>query len=119
MAVRNNRPKIEPVDQPDVYDPEEPVYVRNERGAVQSVTREHFDTYLTQVSQDTGLRYPLPGWEVVDEEEAREENPQLFGAHDPRISYTAAELTQQYQQRQMLEELYGKEQARKGSAEKE
>lgn len=91
------------------YDPEEVVYIQNERGGVHSVTRRHYDLYLTQTSPDTGKTYPLPGWKVVSEEEARKSNPQLFGSADPRIRYTAKELTEQYQQKQMYDALYSQD----------
>lgn len=95
------------------YDPDEAVYIKNERGAVHSVTRSHYDLYLTQTSPDTGKTYPLPGWAVITEEEARELNPQLFGVADPRITYTSKELKEMYEQKKMYDALFSEDQAPK------
>jgi hypothetical protein len=83
-------------------DPLETVYVRNERGAVHSCTRAHYEHYLTQQSQDTGKHYPLPGWELIDEAEARKANPQLFGEWDDRIVFTDDEIVRQLQREEAI-----------------
>lgn len=81
------------------------VYVKNERGAVQSVTRDHYEHYLTQRSTDTGKDYPLPGWEKITEAEAKKANPQLFGKPDPNIVFTDEELIRHYNRQKLLAEL--------------
>jgi hypothetical protein len=83
-------------------DPNETVYVRNERGAVHSVTRAHYEHYLTQQSQDTGKHYPLPGWALITEKEAREANPQLFGEWDDRIVFTDDEIARAVQREEAI-----------------
>lgn len=60
------------------------VYVRNAFGVVHSATEADYEKYLTQRS-DNGQLYPLPGWTVLTEAEAREASPQLFGAPDPNV----------------------------------
>lgn len=86
-------------------DPNETVYVRNERGAVHSVTRYHYEHYLTQQSNDTGKHYPLPGWSLVDEDEARKANPQLFGEWDDQIVFTDDELARQALREEAIQKL--------------
>lgn len=81
-------------------------YIKNERGAVHSVDDEHFDTYLTTRTNDGG-RFTIPGVTEITEDEARELNPQLFGAPDPQISFTDDELGTQIQRKRMLDELFG------------
>jgi hypothetical protein len=84
------------------FDPTETVYVKNELGMVHSVTRAHYEHYLTQQSQDTGKRYPLPGWALVTEKEAREANPQLFGEWDDRIVFTDDEIARAVQREEAI-----------------
>lgn len=72
------------------------VYIKHAgSGAVHSVTEEHYNTYLTEPSKIDGARYPLPGITVLDESQAEQENPQLFGAWDPQVTFTPAELVAQ------------------------
>lgn len=66
-------------------------YVRNEEGAVHSVTDEHFEDVLHETT-DSGRRYLLHGWTEISEAEARASHPQLFGKPDPTITYTSKEL---------------------------
>jgi hypothetical protein len=67
------------------------VYIRNAYGVVHSVSDEHYEKYLTQRS-DNGKLYPLPGWAVIEEDEAREADPRLFGAPDPNVVPNLAEI---------------------------
>lgn len=67
------------------------VYVRNAYGVVHSVTEADYEKYLTQRS-DNGQLYPLPGWAVIDEDEARAAHPQLFGAPDPNVVPNLTEI---------------------------
>lgn len=81
-------------------------YVRNEEGAVQSVTEEHFQERLHETT-NAGRRFLLPGWVELNEDEAREAHPQLFGAADPKITFTDDELIRALQRKRMLAELHG------------
>lgn len=60
------------------------IYIKNAAGGIHSVDEEHFDKYLSVVAED-GKRYPLPGVTVIDEQAAKAEHPQLFGAPDLNI----------------------------------
>lgn len=86
------------------------VYVRNEKGGVQSVTDEHYAKYLTTRTNDGGT-FPIPGVAVLTEDEAREANPQLFGAQDPQIVFTDDELARQLTRKKQLRELYAEDEA--------
>lgn len=86
------------------------VYIRNEKGGVQSVTEEHYAKHLTTRTNDGG-QFPIPGVEVITEEEAREAHPQLFGAHDPQIVFTDDELARQLTRKKQLAELYAEDDA--------
>ena len=66
-------------------------YIRNAFGVVHSVTDEHYEKYLTQRG-DNGELYPLPGWAVIKESEARKAHPQLFGAPDPNVVPNLTEI---------------------------
>lgn len=66
-------------------------YVKNEKGAVHSVTDEHFETVLHEES-DSGIRYLLHGWTEIKQAEAKKLAPHLFGKPDPAIVYTSKEL---------------------------
>ncbi len=81
------------------------VYIKNEKGGVQSVTDEHYNKYLTTRTNDGGV-FPLPGIQVLDEAAAREGNPQLFGVIDPQVSFTDEELARQLTRKKQLRELY-------------
>lgn len=81
------------------------VYIKHAgSGAVHSVTEEHYNTYLTEPSKIDGARYPLPGITVLDESQAEQENPQLFGAWDPQVVFTPAELVAQATYQKQLAE---------------
>ena len=82
---------------------DETVYVRNEEGAVHSVTREHYDHYLVQTT-NAGRTYPLPGWSLITEDEARQANPQLFGEWDDRVVYTDDEVARMVARQKALDE---------------
>lgn len=88
-------------------DNDETVYIRNEHGTIHSVPKAHYEHYLTQRSHDTGKLYPLPGWSVITEAQARKDNPQLFGKPDPRIVFTDEELIRHHQRQKLLRELRG------------
>lgn len=79
------------------------VYIENEKGGVQSVTQEHYDTYLTTRGVDGGV-FPLPGIKVLTEKQAREKHPQLFGHADPQITFTPAEMVAQHAYQKQLAE---------------
>lgn len=79
-------------------------YVRNEEGAIQSVTDEHFEERLHERTS-AGRSFLLPGWVEVDEKTARKEHPQLFGEPDPSIVLTDDELVRALQRKKMLAEL--------------
>ncbi|WP_158862003.1 hypothetical protein [Leifsonia sp. AG29] len=66
-------------------------YIKNENGGVHSVDDEHVERFLTAYS-DNGIPYLKHGITEISEEEARELNPQLFGANDPQITFTDEEL---------------------------
>lgn len=88
------------------------VYIRNERGGVQSVTEEHFDKYLTAASgSNDGGRFPKPGITVITEADAKKEHPALFGKPDPQVVFTDDELARQLTRKKQLREL-AEEQAR-------
>jgi len=81
------------------------VYIKHaSTGTVHSVTEEHYNTRLTERSETDGNRYAKPGIIVIDEDEARETNPQLFGAWDPNVVFTAAELVSQHEYQTKLAE---------------
>ena len=86
------------------------VYIRNEKGGVQSVTDEHYEKHLTTRTNDGG-RFPLPGVTVISEDEARDAHPQLFGAQDPQVVFTDDELARQLTRKKQLRELYAEEEA--------
>lgn len=81
-------------------------YIRNEEGAVTSVTHDHFLNRL-HTRTAAGNTYLRPGYKEVTEKEARAANPQLFGALDPRIVLTDDELSRALQRKKNLAELYG------------
>ena len=66
-------------------------YVKNEEGAIHSVTDEHFEKYLHETTP-AGNRFMLPGWSEVKEADAKKAHPQLFGKPDPQVVYTSKEL---------------------------
>lgn len=70
--------------------PDDILYVRNENGGVQDVTREFADLNLYETT-NAGNKFLLPGWAIITEQEARKAHPQLFGVADPSIRMTAAE----------------------------
>jgi hypothetical protein len=80
-------------------------YVRNEEGGIHSVTDEHFENVLQELSEG-GRPYLKQGWTEVTEQEARNAHPHLFGKADPRVTYTPAELTAAVDRKRMLDELY-------------
>lgn len=80
-------------------------YVRNENGDVHSVDGEHFELYAKVTVRDR--RYLRPGWEELTEAEAREANPQLFGARDKSIVRTAKELKEIKERRELEREIAG------------
>lgn len=79
-------------------------YVKNEEGAVHSVTDEHFDKVLHETTA-AGRSFLLPGWSEVSEKEARKAHPQLFGKPDPAIVYTSKELKEVRERREWEREL--------------
>ena len=66
-------------------------YIKNAAGGVQAVTDEHYAKYLT-VKDEAGNEQAKPGYTLLTKQNARKENPQLFGETDPNIVYTAKEL---------------------------
>jgi hypothetical protein len=85
-------------------------YIKNELGAVHSVTEEHVEKYMTAYSEN-GRPYLNHGLVEITEEEARALHPQLFGAPDPRVTYTDDELGAQLHRKRMLDELFGPSEA--------
>ena len=79
-------------------------YVKNEEGAIHSVTDEHFDKYLHETTA-AGNSFMLPGWSEVKEADAKEANPQLFGKPDPQVVYTSKELKEVKERREWDAEL--------------
>jgi hypothetical protein len=67
------------------------IYIRNAFGVVHSVDEYTYGEYLTQRA-DNGQVYPLPGWAVISEDEARAAHPQLFGAPDPNVVPNLTEI---------------------------
>lgn len=98
------------------YDPDETVYVKNEHGAVHSCTRAHYAEYLTQRTNAGGV-YPLPGWKVLTEAEARKEAPTMFGAPDPNIILNDSEVHRELMRAKELAELEALRRAAAGVAE--
>lgn len=86
------------------------VYIRNEKGGVQSVSDEHYGKFLTTRTNEGGV-FPLPGVTVITEEEARDAHPQLFGAADPQVVFTDDELARQLTRKKQLRELYAEDAA--------
>jgi hypothetical protein len=86
------------------------VFIRNEKGGVQSVTDEHYGRYLTTRTNDGGV-FPLPGVTVLTEDEAREAHPQLFGVGDPQVTFTDDELARQLARKKQLRELFEEDEA--------
>lgn len=81
------------------------VYIKHAgSNTVHSVTEDHYDRFLTEKSAVDGQRFPKPGITVIDAGEAEELNPQLFGAHDPQIVFTPAELVAQATYQKQLAE---------------
>ena len=60
------------------------VYLRTPLGGIHSLEKDVYEQYYTQRAED-GELYPLAGYTVLKESEARKAHPQLFGAPDPRI----------------------------------
>lgn len=79
------------------------VYIENEKGGVHSVTDDHYNRYLTTRGVDGGV-FPLPGIKVLTEAEAKKKNPQIFGAADPAVTFTPAELVAQLAYQKQLAE---------------
>lgn len=73
-------------------------YIRNENGGIHSIDDETLGDAdgLTPFQrlqvESNGRRYLPFGWSEVDEKTARKEHPQLFGAPDPNMRMTAAEM---------------------------
>lgn len=86
------------------------VYIRNEKGGVQSVSDEHYGKFLTTRTNEGGV-FPLPGVTVITEEEARDAHPQLFGAADPQVVFTDDELARVLTRKKQLRELYAEDAA--------
>lgn len=84
------------------------IYIRNEKGGIQSVDEDHYRTYLTTKGVDGGV-FPLPGVTILSEAEAREANTQLFGVHDPQVVFTDDELARKLKRQRDLRELYAEE----------
>lgn len=84
--------------------PTDTLYVRNEEGSVHSVTREHYNKYLTQTT-NAGNTFILPGWSKVSAVEAKKADPQLFGADDPNVYLSDDELIKAAQRKKLLAEL--------------
>ncbi|MDP5226632.1 MULTISPECIES: hypothetical protein [Arthrobacter] len=59
------------------------VYYKHPGGTVGSCTRDHWNERLTE--WEDGTQYPKHGYAEITEDEARELNPQLFGARDPDV----------------------------------
>ncbi len=78
-------------------------YIRNEHGSIHSVEDDHYDEYLTTTTP-SGNVFLKPGFTEVTEDDARSENPQLFGEHDPAIVYTAGEMAERRQREQLIAE---------------
>lgn len=87
-------------------------------GTVHSVTEDHYERFLTERSATDGQMYPKPGIVVIDEAEAEEANPQLFGAHDPQIVFTPAELVAQATYQKQLAEFTADHEANRQAAKK-
>lgn len=66
-------------------------YVKNELGAVHSVTDEHFENVLHETTPSGG-KYLLHGWAEIKLAEAKKLAPELFGKPDAAIVYTSKEL---------------------------
>jgi hypothetical protein len=66
-------------------------YVKNELGAVHSVTDEHFENVLHETTPSGGS-YLLHGWTEIKLAEAKKLAPELFGKPDAAIVYTSKEL---------------------------
>lgn len=86
------------------------VYIRNEKGGVQSVTDEHYAKHLTVRTNEGGV-YPLPGVTVITEDDARTAHPQLFGEADPQVVFTDDELARVLTRKKQLRELYAEDAA--------
>ena len=86
------------------------VYIKNEKGGIQSVTQDHYERYLTTRGVDGGV-FPLPGVTVITEAQARKANPQLFGAHDPQVVFTDEELARKLKRQRDHRELYAEDEA--------
>ena len=84
------------------------VYIKHiKSGTVQSLTDEMYNSsssHVSEVSKMDGQRYPIAGITLIDEAEAREINPQLFGAWDPQVVFTASELVAQHEYQTKLAE---------------
>lgn len=63
------------------------VYIKHHTGFVRRVTAAQYaSVYSVQLGAGPdATRVPAPGWEVVDEDAARQANPQMFGTVDPRV----------------------------------
>lgn len=85
-------------------------YVKNEKGAVHSVTDDHFENVLHETS-DSGNRYLLHGWTEIKAAEAKKLAPQLFGAPDRSIVMTSKEIKEVRERRAFEAELAAEEAA--------
>jgi hypothetical protein len=59
-------------------------FIRNPGGHVHSIEDDAFEAML-EGDGDTDQKYLPHGYKELSEDEAREANPQLFGAADPNV----------------------------------
>lgn len=57
-------------------------YIKNPSGGIHSVTDEHFEALHEK--GDNGKLYLPHGWSEINEAEARDGNPALFGPEKPK-----------------------------------
>ncbi|MEA5453584.1 hypothetical protein SPF06_02505 [Sinomonas sp. JGH33] len=81
-------------------------YVQWDGGDVQSVDHDHFVEVLCETV--AGKLYLRHGFTEVDESEARELHPALFGTPDKRVeaARTPAELVAEFERRQTLARMH-------------
>lgn len=84
------------------------VYIRNRNGGIQSVEEDFLEDRIKEDAEGrVGPAFPGPkylphGWTEITEEEAREELPILFGAHDERVQHNSRELKEMVEREEFL-----------------
>lgn len=83
-------------------------YIRNVDGGIHSIDEDFLNDRIKEdAAGRVGPNVPDPkylphGWEEMKEADARKQAPQLFGAHDDRVIFNAAELKERFEREDWL-----------------